>query len=233
MSKIDRMIDMGKTAIGKGVRLDYLLVDSWFTCFALVKFIKTRRIATHLIGMAKMGKTKYLFNLPCRQAGGKKLTAREIIDRLRKSRKVKRSKSLSCYYSEALVDFNGIEVKLFFSKTTKRGKWFVLLTTDTNLRFEQACKIYSTRWSIEVFFKEAKQYLGLGKNQAQDFDSQIASTTLTMIQYNLLSLAKRFSGYESLGELFRNTKAETLELTIAEKIWKLIVEVLSEIARFL
>ncbi len=54
-----------------------------------------------------------------------------------------------------------------------------------------------------------------------------------MIQYNLLSLAKRFSGYESLGELFRNTKAETLELTVAEKIWKLIVEVLSEIARFL
>ncbi len=226
MSKIDRMIDMIKAAIAKGIRFDYLLVDSWFTCFALVKFIKTRRIATHLVGMAKMGKTKYLFN-------GKKLTAREIIDRLRKSRKVKHSKGLSCYYSEALVDFNGIEVKLFFSKTTKRGKWYVLLTTDTTLKFEQAYKVYSTRWSIEVFFKEAKQHLGLGKNQAQDFDSQIASTTLTMIQYNLLSLAKRFTGYESLGELFRNTKAETLELTVAEKIWKLIVEVLSEIARFL
>jgi len=53
-----------------------------------------------------------------------------------------------------------------------------------------------------------------------------------MIQYNLLSLAKRFSGYESLGELFRNTKAETVELTVAEKIWKLIIEILSEIARF-
>jgi len=57
----------------------------------------------------------------------------------------------------------------------------------------------------------------LGKNQSQDFDAQVASTTLTMIQYNLLALAKRFAGYESLGELFRNTKAETIELTVAEK----------------
>jgi hypothetical protein len=225
MSKINRMIEMVKTAIDEGIRFDYLLVDSWFTCYALVKFIKTRRIKANLIGMAKLGNTKYLFN-------EKKLTAKEIIDRLRKSKKVKRSRHLSCYYSEVLVHFNDVEVKLFFSKPSKKGKWSVLLTTDLNLKFEQAYKIYSTRWSIEVFFKEAKQYLGLGKNQAQDFDSQIASTTITMIQYNLLSLAKRFSGYETLGELFRNTRAETIELTVAEKIWKLIVEILSEIAQF-
>ena len=215
---------MIRTAINKGIRFDYVLVDSRFTCFALVKFIKTRRINTQLIGMAKMGKTRYLFD-------EKKLTAKEIIDRLRKSRKTKRSKQLSCYYGEAaVVDFNGIPVKLFFAKTTKKGKWSVLLTTDINLKFEQAYRIYSTRWAIEVFFKEGKQYLGLGKSQSQDFDAQIASTTLTMIQYNLLALAKRFAGYESLGELFRNTKAETIELTVAERICKLIVEILSQIA---
>ena len=222
-SKIEQMMKMIRTAINKGLRFDYVLVDSWFTCFALVKFIKTRRIGTQLIGMAKMGKTKYLFH-------EKKLTAKEIIDRLRKSRKTKRSKQLSCYYGEAVVDFNGIQVKLFFAKTTKKGRWSVLLTTDINLKFEQAYRIYSTRWSIEVFFKEGKQYLGLGKSQSQDFDAQIASTTLTMIQYNLLALAKRFAGYESLGELFRNTKAETIELTVAEKIWKMIVEILSQMA---
>jgi len=222
-SKIEQMMKMIRTAINKGIRFDYVLVDSWFTCFALVKFIKTRRIDTQLIGMAKMGKTRYLFD-------EKNLTAKEIVDQLRKSRKTKRSKQLSCYYGEAVVDFNGIPVKLFFAKTTKKGKWSVLLTTDLNLKFEQAYRIYSTRWSIEVFFKEGKQHLSLGKSQSQDFDAQVASTTLTMIQYNLLALAKRFAGYESLGELFRNTKAETIELTVAEKIWKLIVEILSQIA---
>ena len=59
-----------------------------------------------------------------------------------------------------------------------------MMTTNTELTFEQAYKIYSTRWSVEVFFKECKQNLGLGKCQAQDFDAQIAATTLCMMQYN-------------------------------------------------
>lgn len=81
---------MTRTAISQGRRFDYMLVDSWFTCFALAKVIKTRRIGCHLLGMAKMGETRYWMN-------DKKLTAREIIDYQRKSKKLKRSKQLSCY----------------------------------------------------------------------------------------------------------------------------------------
>ena len=225
-TKIESMIEMIKVAIGKGIMFDYMLVDSWFTCFALVKFVATRRIGCHLLGMAKMGKTRYLFN-------GKRLTSKEIIDCLRKQKKLKRSKQLTCFYSEAIVDFNGIQVKLFFSKTSRKGKWNVLLTTNQELVFEQAYKIYSIRWSVEVFFKESKQYLGLGKCQSQDFDAQIAHTTICMMQYNLLSVAKRFTDYESLGELFRNTKAETIQLTLAERLWQLIVEVLADLAELI
>lgn len=225
-SKIQNMIEMVRTAISNGIRFDYLLVDSWFTCFALVKFIKVRRFGCHLLGMAKMGKTRYLFN-------GKKLTAKEIVDYQRKGRKLKRSKQLMCYFSEAVVEFNGIQVKLFFCKTSRKGNWRVLLTTDLALNFEQAYKIYSIRWSVEVFFKESKQYLGLGKCQSQDFDAQIASATICMIQYNLLSVAKRFTYYESLGELFRNTNAETIQLTVAEHIWQLIVDILADLAELL
>ncbi len=224
-TKIQSMISMIRMAINKGLRFEYVLVDSWFTCYELVNFIKTRKINTNLIGMLKMGKTRYLFN-------NKSLTSKEIINLLRKTKKVKRSKQLSCYYCEALVDYKGIEVKLFFSKTSRRGKWSVLLTTDLSLKFEQAYKIYAIRWQIEVFFRDSKQYLGLGKNQSQDFDSQISSTTLTMLQYNILSVVKRFSDYESLGELFRASKAETIELTVAEKVWLLIIQILTQIAEF-
>jgi len=54
-----------------------------------------------------------------------------------------------------------------------------------------------------------------------------------MIQYNLLSVAKRFTHYESLGELFRNTKAETIQLTVAEQLWQIIVGVLADLAEIL
>jgi len=36
-----------------------------------------------------------------------------------------------------------------------------------------------------------------------------------------------------LGELFRNTKAETIQLTVAEQIWQIIVEVLADLAELL
>ncbi len=44
--------------------------------------------------------------------------------------------------------------------------------------------IYSTRWSIEVSFKEAKQLLSLDRNQSTNFDVQIAHTTIIIrVQY--------------------------------------------------
>ncbi|GHT70536.1 hypothetical protein FACS189455_0410 [Bacteroidia bacterium] len=225
-SKISRMMDMIRLAITQGIRFDYLLVDSWFTCYELVHFIVTRRMGCHFLGMIKAGKTLYGW-------GGKQLTSSQIVDELRRKRKTKRSKLLSCFYGEAMVDFKGMQVKLFFCKTSHKGKWHGLMTTNTRLSFEEAYKIYSTRWTIEVFFKEAKQHLGLGKCQSQDFDAQIASTTLCMLQYNLLSVAKRFTGYETTGELFRQAQADTLELTLNERIWLIIVQIVTQIAELL
>ncbi|MBK5209280.1 MAG: hypothetical protein JJE44_07225 [Flavobacteriaceae bacterium] len=54
-----------------------------------------------------------------------------------------------------------------------------------------------------------------------------------MIQYNLLSVAKRFTAYESLGALFRNTKAETIQLTVTEKIWQIIIGIFASLAELL
>jgi hypothetical protein len=223
MTKIESLLSMIRLAIREGIRFDYLLVDSWFTCFEIVRFITTRRIGCHLLGMIKMGKTKYNYN-------GISLTSKEIVAVLGRKKKTKRSKRLNCWYSEAIVEMKGIEVKLFFCKTSRKGNWNGLLSTNVQLDFEEAYRIYSTRWTIEVYFKESKQYLGLGKCQSQDFDAQIASTSICMLQYNLLSAVKRFAGYETMGELFRQAQAETLELTVNERIWQIITEILTEIA---
>jgi len=51
------------------------------------------------------------------------------------------------------------------------------------LEFEDAYRIYTNRWFKEFFLKEAKNYLRPGKSQLQDFDTQVADTTISMIQY--------------------------------------------------
>ena len=109
---------------------------------------------------------------------------------LRRKKMLRRSKLLSFYYCQQIVDFNGVEVKLFYFKTSRKGNWNGVMTTKTKLTFEEVYKIYSNSWLIEIYFKEAKQHLGLGQCQAQDFDSQIAATTLCMLQYNILYIIK-------------------------------------------
>ena len=87
-------------------------------------------------------------------------------------------------------------------------------------------EIYQIRWSIEVFFKEARQLLGMGSCQSNDFDAQIADTTITMIQHILLTLRYRFDHYESMGALFAEIKEGIISHRLNERIWGLFIELL-------
>ena len=126
--------------------------------------------------------------------------------------------------AEAKVTYKGIPLKLFFCRGSKRGRWHLLVTTNTRLGIRTVYRTYAIRWSIEVFFKEAKQYFQLAKCQSRDFDAQIADTSICIIQYNIFSLAKRFSKYETMGELFEDTKQFVMELTVCKRLWGFFLE---------
>ena len=86
-------------------------------------------------------------------------------------------------------------------------------------------------WSQEVIFKESKGLLGLGTCQSANFAAQIASTSLVVLQYNILSTVKRFMDYETIGELFRQATQNSHELTVSERIWQAILEFVSAITK--
>lgn len=217
MSKIDMAVKMFKRAIAQGFQVDYVLMDSWFTCDAFIDAImQVKGQTVHLIGMYKIATTKFLYK-------AQKYTYSQIRNLLGKP---KRCRSLGLYYNEAIVDYNGKEIKLFFSKQGKNGKWKVLVSTNTNLSFVKMIEIYQIRWTIEVFFKESKQLLGLGKCQSNDFDAQIADLTINMIQFTILTLRLRFEKYESKGELFSQIKSDVLEQKLSQRLWGLFIELL-------
>ncbi len=176
--------------------------------------------------MVKMAKTKYSFN-------GEQYTAKELTQLLKRRKMIKKEKVLNLFCAELRVEYKSISLKLFFCKTSKRGKWHLLATTNTKLAIRSAYEIYSIRWSIEVFFKESKQYFALGKSQSQDFDAQIADISLAMIEYNVFSLAKRLDVYETMGGLFEHVCDNATELTIAMRIWGFIMELQHVIAEFI
>lgn len=154
---------------------------------------------------------------------GQELTYSQINN---KSGKPKRCRKLGLYYKEAKVELKGVALKLFFSRQGTNGKWRVFLTTDTSLSFIKTVEIYQIRWTIEVFFKEAKQLLQLGKCQSNDFDAQIAETTITMTQHLMLTLRYRFDKYESKGALFEHIKEDITQHRLNERLWGLFIELL-------
>jgi len=217
-SKIDMMLKMFYSAVYRCLTIDYVLVDSWFTCDALIKAVISEGI--HLIGMYKIAKTKFMYQ-------GKALNYSEINSRIAKP---KRCSSLNLYYKRADVSCDGVSLTLFFSRQGRRGKWKVLLTTDTKLGFKKLIEHYQVRWTIEVFNKEAKGLLNLGGCQSSNFDAQIADATISMIAYILLALRYRYEHYESMGALYRSMNAEWLRVTLDKRLWGLFLEIVSIVA---
>lgn len=216
-TKIESALKMFWRAISQGIKVDYLLMDSWFTCEAFIRAVrKVKKQTVHLIGMYKTPKTKFNYQ-------GERLTHSQLRNKLGKA---KRCRKLWLHYKEAIVDYNGVPIKMFFSQKGTNGKWRVFITTNTALSFIKMIEIYQIRWTVEVFFREAKQLLGLGKCQSNDFDAQIADTTITMIQYILLTLKYRFEHYETKGALFNHLREGIIDSRLNDRLWALFIELI-------
>ncbi len=220
------LINMVKRAVKQGIVANYLLTDSWFLSENMIREIrKIKKGAIHVLSMCRMDKRKYLTDKG------------ELIDAvtLRRQSKhlIKRSKKYRATYIEQTVQYKGIKVKLFFIRLSKRSKWRLLVTTDTSLKFTEVYDLYANRWAIEVFFKECKQLLGLGKNQSRDFDSQVAAATLCFMQYTILALYKRYDAYETIGGLFKNSKEAITEQIFSDRIRILFIEIIKTLVDLL
>jgi len=69
--------------------------------------------------------------------------------------------------------------------------------------------------------------LGLGKSQSTNFNMQVAQTTITMIQYLMISLKYRMEAYETIGGMFREIKQDYIEHKLNERLLSAISEILS------
>lgn len=218
-SKTDVGIAMIKRAL-KFLKVDYVLMDSWFTSERMIECVRSyTKQNVHLIGMMKMGKAKYLYK-------GKLYDAAELLKKGKREIGIKRCRKIKAGYLIMDVMYKEYRVRLYFSRFGQKGKWHLILTTDTALSYLKAMEQYQVRWTIEVFFKESKQYLNLGGCQSTNFEAQIADTTITMIQYILLTLRKRFDDYETRGEIFRATGEEMLERRLHVRLWELLIVIM-------
>ena len=81
---------------------------------------------------------------------------------------------------------------------------------------------YALRWSIEVYFKEVKQNLGLLKEQSGRYQVAYASVHLAAMRYLLLFEAMLRQGRLSYGEIRDRETGRLQVLTYATLLWQLL-----------
>ena len=76
---------------------------------------------------------------------------------------------------------------MVFSRKNGERKVLGLVTDDPKLSARQMIHTYDDRWSIEVFFKDGKQLLGLGQYQNGSYEAAVTHLHLVCFAYALLT----------------------------------------------
>jgi len=227
MSKSQSVIKMLARAVRRGFEFDYVLFDSWFFSKEILARIESYRTkGIKLIAMLKMGKNLYRDCLSDREMDATTL-------RKRYRDKETRNRRFNARYIKVPVWYDNRRVNLFFVKLGSGSKWKAFITNDLELGFNKLMETYHIRWSCEVFFKDGKQHLQLGKCQCNNFDSQIGTTTLAMMQYMMLLLYKQMHYGHSLGSIFDLLSSQAEEENITRYLLEIFWEIVNGIGEIL
>ena len=230
-SKPKMVISMLKKALRMGFKASYLAVDSWYGTKCIINAALELKL-TAVLSM-KRGKLKYRV----RRADGRELLldANELYAKAarRKWRKVANLpwRAASCAVHLNLeTDVRKPErwhrVKLLFvrgldddDRSRSKTNTALFLTADPQLSAERMLRAYSDRWSMEVYFKEAKQHLGFLSEQTRSFASFIASIHLCAIRHLLLTYAALSGHGQNVPEVCERIKEQLDMFSFARRLW--------------
>lgn len=210
------------------VRVKWLLGDSWYGTRGNIKMALDSGLDA--IFLMKKSQLQYRYQ-------DRKMTAKMLYECLKRRMKPIYGNKFRAVKITVKINLGDDknphwqEVALMLSRPsynhTKDG-WVVCLCTDTEASMEKILKVYSLRWSVEVFFKESKQHLGWLNNQSADYISTYASMHLSPIRYLLLldGALRSLDGPVSLSNL-RNQQRKTLTLlNYMGLLWELFTQLI-------
>lgn len=215
--KTDVLIEMLHRAWSYGIDASFVLFDSWFAHDSVISEIV--KIGYGVICRLKAGKVKYIYQ-------GQPYTLKQLWQQVAK----KRAQWLSEFRFKGVclnvtLPKSG-NVRILFVSDGKK-QWHAFLSTDLELEASEILTYYAYRWPVEVFFKDAKQILYLGKEQSETFDAVITCYSLVMIRYLLLVyVLNKYHLTGPIGPLFRDLVEAELQLYQAEKAWAYIKELM-------
>lgn len=215
--KTSALVQMVDRAYNAGIDASFVLFDSWFAHDTIINSIFSTGYG--VICRLKRGRVKYGYQ-------GQQYTLKQLWQQVakKKTRWLSQHKVKGVCVNVTLPKTGNVRL-LFVSDGRKN--WQPLLCTDLEMEPSQILNYYARRWSIEVFFKDAKQMLYMSKEQSNTFDALIACHSLVMIRYLLLVYIlskRRLSG--PVGPLFRQLSDNQSLLAMAQSLWANVKELI-------
>lgn len=233
---------MVNRALNTGILADYLLADAWFGTKAMIRLTQE----TALVPVLRMKKNKMKYRLSERvhgKAATQELTVQSLYKRcvrkawqpIRGQKYQAKAVDVELNLAETKEPEQWIKVRLLFvrgnvgdtQQTVGKHDWAVFLTTDTALSETEILELYSMRWAIEVYFKEAKQHLGFLKEQSNHYAAYIASIHLTAIRFCLLVIAKQTQAADSIAGVRQTMCSNSTDISFAGKLWQVFRAVIT------
>ena len=124
------------------------------------------------------------------------------------------------------------KLHVVFSRKGRDKKILGIVTDDLELSAADVIRAYNERWSIEVFFKDAKQLLGLGQYQNGSYRAAVTHLHLVCFAYALLThIAIEREGAQGKEKSKKTVKLSTggLQNELRRIVWEDLAEHLKEL----
>ena len=195
-----------------------VLFDSYYLCHVVVK--ECRRKNFRFLSTLKSNRNLF--------KNGRKLKAGKygintFADNKKKTFSIRKS---DCNVKYTYVDAGWMNVgkigklHVVFSRKKTDPKILGIVTDDPNLSACQIIEAYDDRWSIEVFFKDTKQLLGLGQYQNVSLEAAVTHLHLVCFAYALLThIAIKGEGAKGKRKAVANMSTSELQNELRRIVW--------------
>lgn len=213
----------------KGVKVR-VLFDSFYLCPVVVKACREKGF--YFVSTLKSNRNLF--------RGARKLKAgkygKNLFRRRRKKRHMaiekRRGAARYTYIDAGWLDVKKIgRLRVVYSRKNGGRKILALCSDDPDLAAKEIITAYDGRWSIEVFFKDAKQLLGLGQYQNRSYGAAVIHLHLVCFAYALLThLAIERSGEKgkTRGKSAARLSIGDLQNELRRIVWEDLADYLKE-----
>ena len=207
-TKIQIALDLFRKSLMK-VHPEVIVFDAWYMSKEIVDFLSSRNLTW--VSSAKSNRLIQVNDTWISVSTYAKDLPKKSFKRINKLVGEQRFKWI---YETTMVMKNIGLVKLVILRQRKNSKTCTFLVSNNiGLDGLKILEYYKKRWSIEVFYRDCKQHLGIGEYQTRKLDAVVIHLHLVFLAYTLLKNARCnpffnrvFEGVKAIGSQCQRLK---------------------------